>query len=78
MLAVGTNGAVCAAAAAAATYCTARCYWCIVLAELRVATVYCLLYVCEYGLLLLPYTYWRTTWYRLLLALVLKVISTEI
>ena len=51
VLAVGTSGAACAAAAA--TCCTARCYCCILLAALRVATVYCLLYVCEYGLLLL-------------------------
>ena len=51
VLAVGTSWAACAAVAA--TCCTTRCYCCIRLAALRVATVYCLLYVCEYGLLLL-------------------------
>ena len=50
-LAVGTNRAACAATAA--TCCTARRYCCILSAALRAATVYCLLYVCEYGLLLL-------------------------
>ena len=49
---VGTNRAACAAAAAAACY-TARFYRGILLAALLVATVYCLLYVCEYDLLLL-------------------------
>ena len=54
MLAVGTSRAACAAAAAAAACYTARCYCCIQLAALLVATVYCLLYMCmRYGLLLL-------------------------
>ena len=53
VLAVGTSRAACAAAAAAAACYTARCYCCILLAALLVATVYCLLYVCEYALLLL-------------------------
>ena len=56
MLVVGTTRAACAAAAAACY--TARCYYssCILLAAAAcytVATVYCLLYVCEYGVLLL-------------------------
>ena len=51
VLAVGTSRAACAAAAACYT---ARCNCCILLAAMLVATVvYCLLYVCEYGLLLL-------------------------
>ena len=81
VLAVGTNRAACAATAA--TCCTARRYCCILSAALRAATVYCLLYVCEYGLLLLAiyipgYIYSRMTCCRLLLALALKVIPNEI
>ena len=53
MLAAGTSRAGCSAVTAAAAYYTARCYCCILLAALLVATVYCLLYVCEYGSLLL-------------------------
>ena len=50
VLAVGMIRAV--GVAAAACY-TGRCYCCILPAAMLVATVYCLLYVCEYGLLLL-------------------------
>ena len=50
LLAVGTSRAACAAAAACGT---ARLYCCVLVAALLVAAVYCLLYVCEYGLLLL-------------------------
>ena len=50
-LAVGTSRA--ARAAAAATCCTARCYCSILLVALSIGTVYYLLHVCEYGLLLL-------------------------
>ena len=51
VLAVGTSRAACSAVAAA--WCTAHCYCCTLLAALVVATVYCLPYVCECGLLLL-------------------------
>ena len=50
VLAVGMIRAV--GVAAAACY-TGRCYCCILPAAMLVATVYCLLYVCEYDLLLL-------------------------
>ena len=55
VLDVGTTGAACAAAAAAAAAAcyNARCYRCTMLAALLVAPLCCLLYVCEYGLLLL-------------------------
>ena len=52
VLAIGTSRAACADAAAACY--TARCYHCILLSALLVGTaLYCLLYVCECGLLLL-------------------------
>ena len=54
VLAVGTSRVACAAAAAAAACYSARCYFCMLLAALLVAAVHCLLYVCEYGLLMLP------------------------
>ena len=50
VLAVGTSRAAYAAAGAACY--TARCYCCVLLAALVVATVYCLLYACEHDLLL--------------------------
>ena len=50
VLAVSTIRAACAAVAPCYTV---RCYCCALLSALLVATVYCLLYVCEYELLLL-------------------------